>query len=150
MENVRVKRAGYAFRQLYLQFLYRYKMLAGPTWPRWAGKPQDGVKILMQVQGVPEDEYAFGKTKLFIRNPKTVSCTMLLWWRIAKLPTLFTLSQSFINCKRRKYHCGFNFSMFTNCDKIVRFLTSLIPFSLSAFKKICFQLNLNPRWKLHM
>ena len=75
MENVRVKRAGYAFRQLYLQFLYRYKMLAGPTWPRWAGKPQEGVKILMQVQGVPEDEYAFGKTKLFIRNPKTVSCS---------------------------------------------------------------------------
>lgn len=69
-----MKRAGYAFRQLYLQFLYRYKMLAGPTWPRWAGKPQEGVKILMQVQGVPEDEYAFGKTKLFIRNPKTVSC----------------------------------------------------------------------------
>lgn len=73
MENVRVKRAGYAFRQVYFQFLYRYKMLAGPTWPRWGGKPQEGVKILLEVQGVPQDEYAFGKTKLFIRNPKTVS-----------------------------------------------------------------------------
>ncbi|XP_061180865.1 unconventional myosin-Ib-like [Saccostrea echinata] len=72
MENVRVKRAGYAFRQIYLQFLYRYKMLAGPTWPRWAGKPQEGVRILLEAQGVPEDEYAFGKTKLFIRNPKTL------------------------------------------------------------------------------
>lgn len=75
---------------------------------------------------------------------------MLLWSIIAKLPTLFTLLQSFINFKTRKYHCGFNFSMFTNCDKIVRFLTSLIPFSLSAFKKICFKLNLNPQWKVHM
>lgn len=72
MENVRVKRAGYAFRQVYFQFLYRYKMLAGPTWPRWGGKPQEGVKILLEVQGVPQDEYAFGKTKLFIRNPKTL------------------------------------------------------------------------------
>lgn len=87
MENVRVKRAGYAFRQVYFQFLYRYKMLAGPTWPRWGGKPQEGVKILLEVQGVPQDEYAFGKTKLFIRNPKTVSQLILF----NRLDFIFTL-----------------------------------------------------------
>ncbi|NXJ31996.1 MYO1A protein, partial [Ciconia maguari] len=37
MENVRVRRAGYAFRQLYGPFLERYKMLSPRTWPRWAG-----------------------------------------------------------------------------------------------------------------
>lgn len=72
--------------------------------------------------------------------PKQWVAAMLLWSRIAKLPTLFTLLQSFINFKRRKYHCGFNFSIFTNCDKIV----------LTALKKICFKLNLNPQWKVHM
>ncbi|KFO75023.1 Unconventional myosin-Ia, partial [Cuculus canorus] len=37
LENVRVRRAGYAFRQLYSPFLERYKMLGTRTWPRWAG-----------------------------------------------------------------------------------------------------------------
>lgn len=37
MENVRVRRAGYAFRQLYSPFLERYKMLSPRTWPRWTG-----------------------------------------------------------------------------------------------------------------
>lgn len=37
MENVRVRRAGYAFRQLYGSFLERYKMLGSRTWPRWTG-----------------------------------------------------------------------------------------------------------------
>lgn len=42
MENVRVRRAGYAFRQLYGPFLERYKMLSPRTWPRWAGNARYG------------------------------------------------------------------------------------------------------------
>lgn len=42
MENVRVRRAGYAFRQLYDLFLERYKMLGSRTWPRWAGSDRYG------------------------------------------------------------------------------------------------------------
>jgi len=72
MENVRVRRAGYAFRQIYEQFLYRYKMLAPETWPSWHSAPKDGVKYILQAQNVPEEEYAFGKTKIFIQNPKLV------------------------------------------------------------------------------
>uniref|UniRef100_A0A8C9W069 Myosin IB n=1 Tax=Scleropages formosus TaxID=113540 RepID=A0A8C9W069_SCLFO len=37
MENVRVRRAGYAFRQLYKPCLERYKMLCQQTWPHWRG-----------------------------------------------------------------------------------------------------------------
>lgn len=37
MENVRVRRAGYAFRQTYEPCLERYKMLCKPTWPHWRG-----------------------------------------------------------------------------------------------------------------
>ena len=75
MENIRVKRAGYAFRQVYQQFLYRYKMLANETWPHWEGDPQEGVRIILTNQKIPDDEYAFGKSKIFIRNPKTVKYT---------------------------------------------------------------------------
>lgn len=37
MENVRVRRAGYAFRQAYEPCLERYKMLCKRTWPHWRG-----------------------------------------------------------------------------------------------------------------
>jgi myosin heavy subunit len=37
MENVRVRRAGYAFRQPYEPCLERYKMLCKQTWPHWRG-----------------------------------------------------------------------------------------------------------------
>ncbi|ESP02895.1 hypothetical protein LOTGIDRAFT_212414 [Lottia gigantea] len=72
MENVRVKRAGYAFRQSYGIFLYRYKMLAKETWPSWKGEAKEGVKLVLESQNIPSEEYAFGKTKIFIRNPKTL------------------------------------------------------------------------------
>lgn len=68
-----MKRAGYAFRQVYAQFLFRYKMLAETTWPSWEGDAIDGVKEILSYQQIPEDEIAYGKSKLFIRNPRTVS-----------------------------------------------------------------------------
>lgn len=37
LENVRVRRAGYAFRQPYEPCLERYKMLCKQTWPHWRG-----------------------------------------------------------------------------------------------------------------
>lgn len=72
MENVRVRRAGYAFRQVYPQFLFRYKMLAAETWPHWNGDPKTGVQKILQAQNIPKEEFAFGKSKIFIRNPRLV------------------------------------------------------------------------------
>lgn len=37
LENVRVRRAGYAYRQGYRPFLERYRLLSRSTWPRWNG-----------------------------------------------------------------------------------------------------------------
>ena len=37
MENVRVRRAGYAYRQASEPCLERYKMLCKQTWPHWKG-----------------------------------------------------------------------------------------------------------------
>ena len=68
-----MRRAGYAYRQPYPQFLYRYKMLGGTTWPVWDGQPRGGVKEILHNLGIGDDEYSFGRTKIFIRNPQTVS-----------------------------------------------------------------------------
>ncbi|XP_035995462.1 unconventional myosin-Ib isoform X3 [Fundulus heteroclitus] len=72
MENVRVRRAGYAFRQAYEPCLERYKMLCKSTWPHWKGPARNGVEVLMTDLQVPAEEFAYGRSKIFIRNPRTL------------------------------------------------------------------------------
>ncbi|XP_038576094.1 unconventional myosin-Ib isoform X3 [Micropterus salmoides] len=72
MENVRVRRAGYAFRQAYEPCLERYKMLCKRTWPHWRGPAREGVEVLMADLQVPADEFSYGRSKIFIRNPRTL------------------------------------------------------------------------------
>ncbi|XP_029385606.1 unconventional myosin-Ib isoform X4 [Echeneis naucrates] len=72
MENVRVRRAGYAFRQAYEPCLERYKMLCKRTWPHWRGPEREGVEVLMTDLQVPADEFSYGRSKIFIRNPRTL------------------------------------------------------------------------------
>uniref|UniRef100_A0A3Q1FQT9 Unconventional myosin-Ib n=1 Tax=Acanthochromis polyacanthus TaxID=80966 RepID=A0A3Q1FQT9_9TELE len=72
MENVRVRRAGYAFRQAYEPCLERYKMLCKKTWPHWNGPAREGVEVLMADLQVPAEEFSYGRSKIFIRNPRTL------------------------------------------------------------------------------
>jgi len=81
LENVRVRRAGFSYRQTFEKFINRYKMLTKATWPKWSGTPKDVcLSILHSI--FPESEkpssgnepqpYQFGKTKLFIRHPNWI------------------------------------------------------------------------------
>ncbi|KAM6112389.1 unconventional myosin-Ia [Phoenicopterus ruber ruber] len=89
MENVRVRRAGYAFRQLYDPFLQRYKMLSPRTWPRWAGGDREGAEVLLAELAFPPEELAFGHTKIFIRSPRTLfDLERRRQERVAQLATL--------------------------------------------------------------
>ncbi|KAB0400479.1 hypothetical protein E2I00_000630, partial [Balaenoptera physalus] len=72
LENVRVRRAGYAFRQAYEPCLERYKMLCKQTWPHWKGPARAGVEVLFNELEIPVEEYSFGRSKIFIRNPRTL------------------------------------------------------------------------------
>lgn len=72
LENVRVRRAGYAYRQLYEKFLHRFKILCPDTWPKWNGSAKDGcVKILHHMK-IPSSAFATGLTKIFIREPRAL------------------------------------------------------------------------------
>ncbi|XP_063150653.1 unconventional myosin-Ic isoform X3 [Candoia aspera] len=75
MENLRVRRAGFAYRRKYEVFLQRYKSLCPDTWPTWDGRPQDGVALLLKHLGFKQEEYKLGRTKIFIRFPKTLFAT---------------------------------------------------------------------------
>uniref|UniRef100_A0A3P8XUN0 Unconventional myosin-Id n=1 Tax=Esox lucius TaxID=8010 RepID=A0A3P8XUN0_ESOLU len=72
LENVRVRRAGFANRQEYPRFLQRYKMISEFTWPNHdLRSDREAVKMLLQSCGL-EHDVAYGKTKVFIRTPRTL------------------------------------------------------------------------------
>lgn len=75
MENLRVRRAGFAYRRPYDLFLKRYKCLSKNTWPHWKGEPKRGVQVLIETLGYKSDEYRLGESKIFIRHPKTLFAT---------------------------------------------------------------------------
>ncbi|KAL1501336.1 hypothetical protein ABEB36_006675 [Hypothenemus hampei] len=72
MENLRVRRAGFAYRRTYELFLQRYKCLCKDTWPNFRGNAKDGVQHLVCALGYEAEEYQMGKTKIFIRHPQTL------------------------------------------------------------------------------
>ncbi|XP_029704465.1 unconventional myosin-Ic-like isoform X2 [Takifugu rubripes] len=72
MENLRVRRAGFAYRRRFEAFLQRFKPLCPETWPNWHGRLEDGVSTLVNHLGYKEEEYQLGRTKIFIRFPKTL------------------------------------------------------------------------------
>ncbi|CAD6190262.1 unnamed protein product, partial [Caenorhabditis auriculariae] len=94
LENVRVRRAGFAHRMPYDRFINRYKLLCPATWPNpRGGSPRDNcVRILQHVQ-LAEDCVP-GKTKIFIRSPQTVFRIEEL--RSEKLPEVVTFLQKMV------------------------------------------------------
>nr|AAQ11360.1 myosin 1d [Xenopus laevis] len=72
LENVRVRRAGFAYRQVYDKFLHRYKLISSLTWPNHS-LPSDRIAVerFMVDCGLNHDA-AYGKTKIFIRTPRTL------------------------------------------------------------------------------
>ncbi|XP_067131033.1 unconventional myosin-Ib isoform X1 [Centruroides vittatus] len=72
MENVRIRKAGYAYRLDYESFLQRYKLLSIQTWPNWTGLTVEGVMHLLRDLPIHPSEYTFGRSKIFIKNSRTV------------------------------------------------------------------------------
>lgn len=71
MENLRVRRAGFAYRRPYEPFINRYKSLCPETWPFPKGTPKEAVQTLVNHLNYGPDDYRMGATKIFIRFPKT-------------------------------------------------------------------------------
>ncbi|KAK2101982.1 Unconventional myosin-Ia [Saguinus oedipus] len=102
LENVRVRRAGYAHRQGYGPFLERYRLLSRSTWPRWNGGDREGVEKVLGELSISSGELAFGKTKIFIRSPKTLF--YLEEQRRLRLQQLATLIQKIYRGWRCRTH----------------------------------------------
>ena len=75
-ENVRIRRAGFAYRQTYDKFVERFYLLspqcsyAGEY--TWTGDAKSGAKQILKDTSIPAEEYQFGVTKAFIKAPETL------------------------------------------------------------------------------
>ncbi|GFY68495.1 unconventional myosin-Id [Trichonephila inaurata madagascariensis] len=91
LENVRVRRAGFAYRQTYNRFLRRYKMISKYTWPNFrGGSEKDGCRVLIDEQGF-SDDVRYGTTKIFIQSPQTIS--QLEYLRLELIPGIVVFLQ---------------------------------------------------------
>uniref|UniRef100_A0A672LWR4 Osteoclast-stimulating factor 1 n=1 Tax=Sinocyclocheilus grahami TaxID=75366 RepID=A0A672LWR4_SINGR len=71
-ENIRVRRAGFAYRRIFQKFLQRYAILTAETWPHWRGAEQQGVLHLLRSVNMDTDQYQMGRAKVFIKNPESL------------------------------------------------------------------------------
>ncbi|XP_056459411.1 unconventional myosin-If [Gadus chalcogrammus] len=71
-ENIRVRRAGFAYRRAFNKFLQRYAILTVETWPCWRGSEQQGVLHLLQSVNMDQDQYQMGRAKVFVKNPESL------------------------------------------------------------------------------
>ncbi|XP_076610912.1 unconventional myosin-Ig isoform X2 [Chaetodon auriga] len=72
LENVMVRRAGFAYRQPYARFLQRYKMTCEYTWPHHLmASDREAVETIVTQHGF-QDDVAYGHTKLFVRTPRSL------------------------------------------------------------------------------
>ncbi|TNN02035.1 hypothetical protein fugu_009522 [Takifugu bimaculatus] len=71
-ENIRVRRAGYAYRRVLNKFLHRYAILTKESWPYWRGEERQGVLHLLNSVNMDQDQFQLGKTKVFIKAPESL------------------------------------------------------------------------------
>uniref|UniRef100_F1KTI8 Myosin-Ie n=1 Tax=Ascaris suum TaxID=6253 RepID=F1KTI8_ASCSU len=71
-ENIRVRRAGFAYRRPFERFIYRYAILSKETWPNYRGDPRQAIKIICRSVNMDADQYQLGRTKIFIKNPESL------------------------------------------------------------------------------
>ncbi|EGG25063.1 myosin IC [Cavenderia fasciculata] len=74
LDNIKVRRAGFAYRTLFSKFLERYYLLSDKTCYAanniWKSDPLSGCKAILQSQNVESSQFQVGKTKIFIRYPE--------------------------------------------------------------------------------
>ena len=75
-ENVRIRRAGFAYRQTFDKFVERFYLLspkcsyAGEY--TWTGDAKSGVRQILKDTSIPPEEWQMGVSKAFIKTPETL------------------------------------------------------------------------------
>ncbi|KAK7063972.1 microfilament motor [Favolaschia claudopus] len=75
-ENIRVRRAGFAYRNTFEKMVERFYLLSPQTSYAgeytWHGDAKSGCEQILKDTGIAKDEWQMGTTKAFIKNPETL------------------------------------------------------------------------------
>jgi len=75
-ENVRIRRAGFAYRQTFDKFVERFYLLSPKTSYAgeytWTGDVETGARQILQDTSIPAEEYQMGISKVFVKTPETL------------------------------------------------------------------------------
>ncbi|GAA5976419.1 hypothetical protein JCM5350_001685 [Sporobolomyces pararoseus] len=75
-ENVRVRRAGFAYRNTFEKMVERFYLLSPATSYAgdyiWQGDARTGCEQILKDTGIKREEWQMGVTKAFIKNPETL------------------------------------------------------------------------------
>lgn len=75
-ENVRIRRAGFAYRQSFEKFVERFYLLSPKTSYAgdytWTGDAKTGTLQILKDTSIPKEEWQMGVSKAFIKTPETL------------------------------------------------------------------------------
>ncbi|KAF2756601.1 hypothetical protein EJ05DRAFT_532504 [Pseudovirgaria hyperparasitica] len=114
-ENVRIRRAGFAYRQTFEKFVERFALLspkcsyAGEI--TWTGDYRSGAQQILRDTHIPQEEYQMGVSKAFIKTPETLFALETMrdryWHNMA-----IRIQRAWRNYERYKAECAIRIQRF--------------------------------------
>ena len=109
LDNIKVRRAGFAYRTTFNKFLSRYFLLSSKTSyaakMTWKGDDLGGCRAILADCPFGNDQYQIGKTKVFVRTPESLFALEDL--RVNYYHNMVSrIKNSFRTWKAHKHECG--------------------------------------------
>ncbi|KAF9074890.1 myosin class I heavy chain [Rhodocollybia butyracea] len=119
-ENIRVRRAGFAYRNTFEKMIERFYLLSPRTSYAgeyiWSGDSKSGCEAILKDTGIAKDEWQMGTTKAFIKNPETLFALETMrdryWHNMAG-----RIQRAFRNYMRYKHECARRIQRFWKNNK---------------------------------
>ncbi|KAG5647725.1 class II myosin [Asterophora parasitica] len=119
-ENIRVRRAGFAYRNTFEKMVERFYLLSPKTSYAgeytWQGDTKSGCEQILKDCGIAKDEWQMGVTKAFIKNPETLFALETMrdqyWHNMAR-----RIQRAFRNYMRYKHECARRIQRFWKNNK---------------------------------
>ncbi|KAF8167362.1 myosin-1 [Crassisporium funariophilum] len=119
-ENIRVRRAGFAYRNTFEKMVERFYLLSPNTSYAgeytWNGDSKSGCQQILKDTGIAKEEWQMGVTKAFIKNPETLFALETMrdryWHNMAA-----RIQRAFRNYMRYKHECARRIQRFWKNNK---------------------------------
>ncbi|KAF5352449.1 hypothetical protein D9756_005904 [Leucocoprinus leucothites] len=119
-ENIRVRRAGFAYRNTFEKVVERFYLLSPKTSYAgeytWSGDAKSGCEQILKDVGIAKEEWQMGVTKAFIKNPETLFALETMrdryWHNMAA-----RIQRAWRNYMRYKHECARRIQRFWKNNK---------------------------------